>query len=61
MRKFLLIAVFVLSLVSIASCTNKDKDSSPSSSPSDGVEVEAGGSYRPEWDNDFELPEDYFN
>jgi ABC-type oligopeptide transport system substrate-binding subunit len=65
MKKFLLFAVLALSFVSLAACTDKNKDSSSNSSsissnrPSDDVEVEAGGSYRPEWD--YELPEDPFN
>lgn len=59
MKKFLLIPVLALSLLSLAACTEKNKDSN--NRPSEDVEMEAGGAYRSDWDNDFELPEDYFD
>lgn len=61
MKKFLLFAVLALSFVSLAACTDKNKDSSPNNRPSDDIEMEAGGAYGSDWDNDFELPEDYFD
>ena len=59
MKKFLLITVLATSFISIAACTEKNKDSN--NRPSEDVEMEAGGAYRSDWDNDFELPEDYFD
>ena len=61
MKKILLIAVLALSFISLAACTEKTKDSTSSSRPSDDIEMEAGGAYGSDWDNEFELPEDYFN
>ena len=54
MKKFLLIPVLALSLLSLAACTEKNKDSNANSHPSKDVEMEAGGAYRSDWDNDFD-------
>lgn len=60
MKKLLLITLFVLAFVSLPACGGKN-DKSSSTTPSNSTEMEAGGAYGSEWDNDFELPEDYFD
>ena len=60
MKKLLFITLFVLAFVSFSACGDKSNALS-SSAPSGSVEMEAGGEYGDNWDNDFELPEDYFD
>ena len=50
----------MLAFVSLTAC-GENNNTSSSRSPSNSVEMEAGGEYGSAWDNDFELPEDYFN
>ena len=59
MKKLLLISLFVLAFFSLTACGDNSNPSS-SSTPSNSAETEAGGEYENNWDNDFELPEDYF-
>jgi hypothetical protein len=60
MKKLLWISLLMLAFVSLTAC-GENNNSSSSRSPSNSVEMEAGGEYGSAWDNDFELPEDYFN
>ena len=60
MKKLLFITLFVLAFVSLSACGDKSNALS-SSAPSRSVEMDAGGESGDTWDNDFELPEDYFD
>ena len=60
MKKLLLITLFVLAFVSFPACGGKN-DKSSSNTPSDSIEMEAGGAYGSAWDEELELPEDYLD